>query len=579
MEPKLRQAFLTLLTFTLSVSALQAQINYSTANYCSATYTYTTNATAYAPSGAGNCGYPAGTYNPNLSAAINSNAGNGGDDYQNGLVCGACAAVFDTATSAAITVTIVDSCPSCANGANQLDLTQATWTALTGNTAYGVLPIQWKFVPCPLSLMPGDASGNISYEWKQCNNNGYTPIQFLDTLFPITAVSFSTSSGGPFTSLVLGANGVGGNSYWGTPSGNLNGTGGPFYFDVTDGRGGSVTLGPISNTNCSIAAATAQFPGCGPTATPTKTNTPGGPTDTPTTVPTKTPTPGSGCVYNLNSGAACTFVQSATVDNCTAQGAVGAAASTMAINQFYTYGGTGVSVLYCGGSTAGGNASPQVITMQCVPPANATIIKTFVDIVEFNGGSSSPTYTAGPIVVGGQTTGAGFISGYGNLWNKFIDPRYGADVTSYPNQTAWNVRYDATAQFNTPASLSSLTHTVTYPNIGANTAWSASMVIVYTVPAPNICSAVVLDDGLYYWDLEHDNAGSPLNEGVTPYAPTLDWGCSLDTSTTCATNNFSVFGGSQYGLNNPPSVPQFTDDFYGTPSGVPAVSSTIASEW
>ncbi|HJT25729.1 MAG TPA: expansin-like protein, partial [bacterium] len=159
------------------VSPLSAQINYSTANYCSATYTYTTNATAYAPSGVGNCGYPTNTL-PNLTAAINSNSGNGGDDYQNGLVCGACAAVFDSGNSNAITVMITDACPTCSNGANQLDLTQTAWQALTGNTSYGILPIQWKFVPCPASMMTGDPSGNIEYNWKSGCSGFYDPIQF-----------------------------------------------------------------------------------------------------------------------------------------------------------------------------------------------------------------------------------------------------------------------------------------------------------------------------------------------------------------------------------------------------------------
>src|ERR1019366_9375058 len=280
----------------------------------------------------------------------------------------------------------------------------------------------------------------------------------------------------------------------------------------------------------------------------------------------------SQCVYNFNSGQACTFVQSPTVDNCTTSSS---APTTEGINQFYSYGASGVSVLYCGGSTAGGNASPQVITMQCAPPAGATIVKAVLDVVEYNGSSSSPTYTTGAVVLGGKTTAAGIVSGYGNLWNVFNDPRYGYDVKSYPNQTAWNVRSDVTGQ----VALGTTSYTVTYPNIGANTAWSASLAIVYTVPAPNVCSAVALDDGLYYWDLEHDNPGSPLNEGVTPYAPTLDWSCSGDTSTTCGTNNFSVFGGSQYGLNNQPSSPQFLDQFYGSPSGSPVAASFTASEW
>ncbi len=216
------------------VSALQAQINYNTANYNSGSYTYTTIATAYAPSGAGACGFPAAN-DPSHTAAINSNSGGGGDDYQNGLACGACAALTVTGAAEAITVMIDNACPSC-SAADQLDLTQATWQALTGNTNYGQLNIQWKFVPCPLSLMAGDSSGDITYEWKSGCSSGYDPIQFMDSLFPITSVGFSTSNTGPFTALTLGANGVGGNNYWGTTSGNLNGTSGTFLFQ-RDGWG------------------------------------------------------------------------------------------------------------------------------------------------------------------------------------------------------------------------------------------------------------------------------------------------------------------------------------------------------
>ncbi len=103
--------------------------------------------------------------------------------------------------------------------------------------------------------------------------------------------------------MLLGVNNsVGGDEYWGPSGGNLNGTTGPFYFDITDARGQSVTLGPISVGSCgTINTTNVQFPGCGPTNTPTitltptmtstftKTNTPGSPTATP--VGTNTPTP------------------------------------------------------------------------------------------------------------------------------------------------------------------------------------------------------------------------------------------------------------------------------------------------
>ena len=167
------------------------------------------------------------------------------------------------------------------------------------------------------------------------------------------------------------------------------------------------------------------------------------------------------------------------------------------------------------------------------------MIAAFLDVLEYNGSSPSPTYTTGPVIFGGGTTPAGIVSGYGNLWNVFNDSRYGNDVSSALNQTAWNFRYNVIAQVfqNKPS------YTVTYPNIGANTAWSASLIIVYTVPAPGISGAVALSDGLYYWDLNHNNIGSALNDGVTPYAPTLDWSCLGGNNLVISTNNFSVFGG------------------------------------
>jgi hypothetical protein len=273
----------------------------------------------------------------------------------------------------------------------------------------------------------------------------------------------------------------------------------------------------------------------------------------------------SQCVWNANSGGPCTYTQGTSTDNCVTSSS---AASTEAINQFYSYGASGVSVLYCGGSTAGANASPQVITMQCSPPAGAIIQAAFLDVVEYNS-SGAPTPSTGAVVLGGKTTPTGTMTGIGNLWNIFDDPRYGYGISSYPDQTAYNVRYNVTGD----VSLNTNSYTVTYPNIGANTAWSASLVIVYTVLAPGVCGAVALDDGLFYWD----TGEGALREGVTPYAPTVDWSCA-DPSTSCGTNNFSVFGGSQYGLNNSDTV-NFTDNFYPTTAGGTPSQSTNASEW
>ncbi|HUO56756.1 MAG TPA: hypothetical protein VMV05_01125, partial [bacterium] len=223
------------------------------------------------------------------------------------------------------------------------------------------------------------------------------------------------------------------------------------------------------------------------------------------------------CTWNLNSGQACTFVQGTSTDNCTTSNST---PSTEAMNQFYAYGASGVSVLFCSG-TSNTVSNGSLVTMACAPPAGATIVKAFLDVVEYNGSSSSPTASLGAVNFNGGLTGAGTLAGLGNLWNVFDDPRYGYDVASYPNQTAFNVRYDVTSRVaNGTAS-----YNVSYPNIGSNTVWSASLVVVYTVPAAGVCGGVAITDGLFYWDKGHDDSGSApaLREGVTPYAPTVDW--------------------------------------------------------
>jgi expansin (peptidoglycan-binding protein) len=281
-------------------------IVFNSVKYCSSDppTVFTTIATTYTLSGAGNCGFPMGSSDPNDFAAINST------DYQNGLACGACAALQDASSGGAVTVMVVDNCPTC-NTAHQLDLGSGAWNTLTNNAMPGVANITWNFVACPLSLMTGNASGNIEYEWKSSCSNDYNPIQFLDPLFPITSVSFSTTGGGTYTPLILGANGVGGTEYWGASNGNLNGTTGPFYFDLTDARGDSVTIGPLITGACGVIASTgAQFPGCGVINTPTSTYTltPGTPTATSTFTFTPTiegtPTPAYTASFTPTGGTA-----------------------------------------------------------------------------------------------------------------------------------------------------------------------------------------------------------------------------------------------------------------------------------
>src|SRR5579871_2544615 len=495
-----------------------AQINYSTANYCSTTYTYSTNATAYAPSGVGNCGYPTNTL-PNLTAAINSNSGNGGDDYQNGLVCGACAAVFDPTNSNAITVMITDACPSCSNGANQLDLTQTSWQALTGNTSFGVLAIQWKFAPCPASMYTGNPSGNIEYNWKSGCSGTFDPIQFQDTLFPIIGVGWSTSSGGPFTALQLGGSNVVGNSYWENSAQNLNSSTGPFYFQVTDGAGQSVTLGPLPVGSCGVTqSASLQFSqGCGPTATPTmtgtptrtftpgpptstptKTNTPGGPTFTPVP-PTSTPTAGT------------TVVNGITFTSC------GSGNPSPGYSLAQNTVASGVGLDYAVASSPCG--SPLTVNL----PAGAVPVTAFAYVeYDISGDSGAPNNSS--INFSGHTSPAGAQAGAPMTWTTFQNIYY-------------NMRYSLSPSWISGAGTS--TYTISTSETG--TCAGQSLMVLYTNPAQTSVNYVSIADGNNAWHVEENNLILPGN-GVAPPDADLNWSC-LNPSCANSSLKYSSLGG------------------------------------
>jgi hypothetical protein len=257
----------------LNITSLQAQVA-STAGCSSPTYsTIATNYTSLVP-GQGACGFPGASTPIDYAAIITP-------DYQNGEICGACLALKD-ASASSVTVMVIDECPSCGT-AHQLDLGTAAWNTLTNNAAPGIANITWSFVPCPLSIVAGDASGDIQYQWKSGCSAYYTEIQFMNMLFPLTSVGWSTNNGGPFTGLSLGNN-VGTNEYWSNGATNLNSTSGSFYFDLTGG-GQSVTVGPINVSCGSVNTTTSQLPGCGSAATSTFT-----PTHTPTNTVTNTAT-------------------------------------------------------------------------------------------------------------------------------------------------------------------------------------------------------------------------------------------------------------------------------------------------
>ena len=278
------------------------------------------------------CGYPAGTYDPNYFAAIDSDsfgdttASGGNGAGKGGYPCGACAALYNSANGNSVTVMITDECPqggvnqnNCWPGSYHLDLSHAAYNVLScgsagcagnfpsnggTNNLYGST-VSWKFVQCPLagnsSVTFANASGNVAYEWANGSKSTYSPLMFLDMLFPIKSVTVNGSSvsrDGPSNSLP---------NFWGGGSGYT----GTLTVVLTSYEPSIAPVTVTVNSNYSPiessppGTTSAQFNQCvtGPTYTPTKTNTPGSPTNTPTKTYTVTPTPTvGGCLYTFYDG-------------------------------------------------------------------------------------------------------------------------------------------------------------------------------------------------------------------------------------------------------------------------------------
>ena len=459
---------------------------------------------------------PAGSYDPNNYAAIASSPVN---DYQNGIACGACADVKDAdAGGAAVTVMIVDSCPSCSSD-HQIDLSPQAWSTLTNGAMPGIANINWNFIPCPASMMTNDPTGNIEYEFKSVANPNFDVIQFLDMLFPITSVSFSTSLNGTYSPLIMGAEGVGGNEYWGTSNGNLNGTTGPFYFDVTDARGQSVTLGPITvDSGGATHSANAQEPPCGPTYTP------GPPTDTPTITPTMAPMPTS-------------VVNGVSYSNCTVN-----QPSPYSENQELLASGTGLD--YTMTSTNCG--SPLTVTL----PPGATPVTAFL-YVEYQN-SSYVTGNTTAVQFNNFATGTGTTTGapvsYAGWTQTWYSERYPINPGALTGGGAGGsqVAYSESTAANT------------------DSCQGVGLMVLYTNPAESSENVVAIADGESAWHYEENGM---VAYGIPPYDTDLNWAC---LGLNCGTwqTRFSALGGAQE-CPGPPNVDQFEDQIekYGSGPG------------
>ncbi len=290
-----------------------------------------------APTGLTACGYPVGTYDSNYFAAIDSasfgdtGASGGNGAGGGGYPCGACAALYNSANGNAVTVTIVDECPqggvnqnNCWPGSYHLDLSHAAYNVLscgsagcggnfasnTGTNSDTGSTVSWKFVQCPLTgnaaVTFANSTGKIAYEWGNGSKSGYSPLMFLDTLFPIASITVNGTTESRDSSNQNP-------NFWG----GLSGYSGTLTVVLTSYE---PSVGPVTVTvngssyspiqSSPPGTTSAQFNQCvtGPTSTPTKTPTVGSPTatftNTFTTTPTATLTPISGCPYYYYNGTA-----------------------------------------------------------------------------------------------------------------------------------------------------------------------------------------------------------------------------------------------------------------------------------
>src|SRR5580658_7238201 len=247
------------------------------------------------------------------------------------------------------------------------------------------------------------------------------------------------------------------------------------------------------------------------------------------------------------------YTQTANQDNCTSSSV---SLNTMAINQFYLYSASGVSVLYAAGVNGAGTS---IITLASPPPAGATIVKAYLEVVEWWNGY---TCSGSPVSFGSGVTPAGFEAGQGNFENLWNDPRLGTDLLSGQSAFFCDIRYDVTSLVSPAVS--------SYGTNALSVGVLAGLVIVYTVNAPAACGAVALGDGLFVWGGSTIGSNPKLDYGVTPWYSTLDWSCQH--SQACGANQFSRWGGV-----SAPNVPvSFADDFFGTDNPGPSQPPNMA---
>ncbi|EGG03383.1 Non-catalytic module family EXPN [Melampsora larici-populina 98AG31] len=75
----------------------------------------------------------------------------GGDNWDDGLYCGACIEVQSGPNPPVVGI-VGDKCPSCER--ESLDLDPEMWRRVSGGASPSIIPIKWKVVPCQFNKLP-----------------------------------------------------------------------------------------------------------------------------------------------------------------------------------------------------------------------------------------------------------------------------------------------------------------------------------------------------------------------------------------------------------------------------------------
>lgn len=185
--------------------------------------------------GSGNCSFDP-TPHDLMVAALNR------VDYANSATCGASIRV--KGPRGEVTVRIVDQCGDCEQG--HVDLSPTAF-ALIADTAQGIVPITWTFVPTAVQ-------GNIIYHFKDGSNQWWTAVQIRNHRYPIASLEYLTAQGTYKAVRRFEYN------YFVEPSGMGPG---PYTFRVTDIFGRQIVDSGIPLAPTTSFTGRGQFPLCG----------------------------------------------------------------------------------------------------------------------------------------------------------------------------------------------------------------------------------------------------------------------------------------------------------------------------